>query len=98
MIEIFLIAISYFIGAVPSGFLIARRWYGIDIRQHGSGNPGATNVWRTLGKKPGMITLALDALKGILPVLLIRCFYPDDYGVAVLCGLLAIIGHNWTIF
>jgi glycerol-3-phosphate acyltransferase PlsY len=96
--QILVIALSYFLGAVPFGYIIAKKYYGIDIRQHGSGNPGATNVWRTLGKKPGMITLALDILKGFIPVLIARLMYPSYLGLHVLCGLLAIVGHNWTIF
>src|SRR5208282_4716853 len=68
------------------------------IRQYGSGNPGAANVYRTIGKGPGIATLAIDGLKGFLPVLLAKHFYPENYQVQVLCGALAILGHVWTIF
>jgi acyl phosphate:glycerol-3-phosphate acyltransferase len=91
------IAAGYIFGALPFGFWIAKFFYGVDIRVHGSGNTGATNVWRTLGKKPGSITLLLDILKGVLPVLLARRFTGID-GVAIATGLAAIIGHNWSLF
>jgi glycerol-3-phosphate acyltransferase PlsY len=92
------ILLSYFIGAIPVGSLIAQRMRGIDIREHGSGNPGATNVWRVVGKKAGIITLAFDILKGLLPVLFVRWVYPREAGTAALCGLTAIAGHNWSPF
>lgn len=93
-----LIVLCYFVGAIPFGVLIAKIFYGVDIRQHGSKNTGATNVWRVLGKKPGSITLLLDALKGVLPVLAAHHFYPNLPWVAAMSGLAAIIGHNWSIF
>ncbi len=92
------VAISYLIGAIPFGVIIARVFYHVNIREHGSKNTGATNVWRVLGKKPGIATLTLDALKGVLPVVLVRHFFPNHVGFAVACGLAAIVGHNWSIF
>lgn len=89
---------SYLLGGIPSGYLIARYAKGIDIRQHGSGNPGAANVYRTVGRGAGILTLTLDALKGYLPVLLAVRLYPDNHLVTVLCGAMAIVGHIWTIF
>lgn len=62
---------AYLIGSIPFGFLVSRS-RGIDIRQHGSGNIGATNVWRVLGKKWGFITFLCDALKGLFSVLLAK--------------------------
>jgi len=99
MIEkiIFIIG-AYLIGAIPFGYLIVRAKYKTDIRQHGSGNPGATNVWRTFGKKPGATTLALDILKGVVPVLIARRFFPYEPGMAILCGIATIVGHNWSVF
>lgn len=93
-----LAGLSYLAGGIPTGYLIARRLKGIDVREHGSGNPGAANVYRVVGKGAGMATLAVDALKGYLPVCLARRYYPDDPWVLVLCGALAILGHVWTIF
>ena len=90
-----LILASYFIGAIPWGFLIARYCGGVDIRQVGSRNIGATNVWRTLGAKFGVAVLLLDALKGLLPTLLFMRFVPIEmqFHVAVGCGIAAVIGH-----
>ncbi len=91
-------AASYAMGGVPSGYLIARYTRGIDIREHGSGNPGAANVYRVVGRWAGWGTLALDALKGFVPVTLARRLYPNDDRLLIGCGALAIIGHVWTIF
>ena len=91
----------YLIGSVPTGFLMARA-RGIDIRQHGSGNIGATNVGRVMGRNWGLAAFACDFLKGFLPLFLLREFiFKDDalWEVAlllVLCGLAAILGHNFT--
>src|SRR3974390_3170536 len=90
--------LSYLAGGIPTGYLIARRLKGIDIREHGSGNPGAANVYRVVGRWDGWGTLAIDALKGFVPVLIARYFYPDDPGVQVACGGAAIVGHIWTVF
>lgn len=90
--------LSYLAGGIPTGFLLAKRLKGIDIREHGSGNPGAANVYRVVGKAAGAATLFVDALKGFFPVLLARHYYPSDYRVQIACGALAIIGHVWTIF
>lgn len=93
-----LFPLSYLIGGIPFGLLIAKFFYHTNIRQHGSGNPGATNVWRVLGKKPGITTLILDILKGVGAVLLAKYFRPGDSPAAIGAGLLAIIGHNWSPF
>lgn len=95
--KIILLAISAFIiGSVPTGFLIAES-RGIDLKQKGSGNIGATNVLRTAGKWPAVFTLLGDILKGAAAVLLARHF-----GVGVLfegvIGISSILGHNFSIF
>lgn len=90
--------LSYLAGGIPTGYLLARRLKGIDIREHGSGNPGAANVYRVVGKAAGAATLFVDALKGFFPVLLARHYYPEDYRIQIGCGALAIIGHVWTVF
>ncbi len=95
-------AASYLLGAVPFGFLIARA-RGTDIRTVGSGNIGATNVFRTLGKTWGILTFACDCLKGFVPAfvfpLLARCT-GNECGptLPVLCGCLAVVGHNWPVY
>lgn len=99
MIKVLLLALfSYLLGAVPTGYLIARRVMGIDIREHGSGNPGAANVYRTVGKWAGICTFLVDGLKGFIPTALALHFFPDVYWPAVLCGTIAILGHLWTIY
>ncbi|MBI5201558.1 MAG: glycerol-3-phosphate 1-O-acyltransferase PlsY [Elusimicrobia bacterium] len=91
-------AVSYLAGGIPTGYLLAKKLKGIDIREHGSGNPGSANVYRVVGKGAGAATLFVDALKGFFPVLLARHYFPEDYRVQIGCGALAIIGHVWTIF
>jgi glycerol-3-phosphate acyltransferase PlsY len=93
---ILLSAAAFLIGSIPTGQLIAVS-KGIDLRMTGSGNIGATNVLRTTGKLPALLTLFGDALKGALAVWLARFF---DAGVRLegVIGLLAILGHNFSIF
>lgn len=93
-----LIAVSYFLGGIPTGYLIARKAKGIDIRRHGSGNPGAANVYRTVGARAGWITFLIDACKGFICVRAAFVFFPDDYILAIICGAVAICGHMWTIY
>lgn len=93
-----LVLFSYLLGAIPTGYLIARKAMGIDIRQHGSGNPGAANVYRTVGKWAGICTFLVDGLKGFIPTSLALYFFPDNYWPAILCGTIAILGHMWTIY
>ena len=85
---------AYLIGSIPSGLLVARSAGIQDIRQHGSGNIGATNVLRTLGWKHGMAVLALDAAKGSCGVLLARWSGCGDIG-QTLGGMAAMVGHLW---
>lgn len=95
---LFWLAIAYIAGSIPVSYLIARLVKGIDIREHGSGNPGATNVYRVVGPVPGVIAFILDALKGYLPVFFaLRAF--DGNPVAVIAvGLAAVAGHMFTLF
>ncbi|KIL34921.1 hypothetical protein SD71_17770 [Cohnella kolymensis] len=88
---------SYFIGSVSFSILFARWLRKIDIRQHGSGNAGATNTLRVLGKGPAIAVFTLDIAKGVAAVLLGRLL-GDESWVPVASGLAAIIGHNWPIF
>ncbi|MFZ5644168.1 MAG: glycerol-3-phosphate 1-O-acyltransferase PlsY [Bacillota bacterium] len=94
MIYISLIA-SYLIGSIPFGFILARI-KGVDIRRHGSGNIGATNVWRTIGPLPGTIVLLLDAMKGVVPVYLGR--QAGVEGVELLAGMAALLGHAFPVY
>ncbi|OGS45916.1 MAG: acyl-phosphate glycerol 3-phosphate acyltransferase [Elusimicrobia bacterium RIFOXYD2_FULL_34_15] len=98
MISLFFI-LSFLIGSIPMAYLISKIFYGIDIREHGSGNPGATNVWRVLGKIPGSITFLFDFSKGFFPVLISKKIFPDaSLYVPMITGFLAITGHIWTPF
>jgi glycerol-3-phosphate acyltransferase PlsY len=91
--------LGYLIGSIPTAYIFGRMSKGIDIRQHGSGNVGATNVFRVLGKGPGITVLLLDILKGVIAVALI----PDILGFTetlyrVLFAVVVVCGHNWTVF
>jgi len=91
-----LIALGFAAGSIPFGVLVSRR-RGVDIREHGSGNIGATNVTRVLGKGAGAIVLVLDAAKGALPTLAARNLTDEPWGV-VATGFAAIIGHCFSPF
>lgn len=95
---------AYLLGSVPFGFLIART-QGKDIRTLGSGNIGATNVFRSVSKPLGILTFALDFLKGfcgvqLIPAVASSVTHTSHAGMAlpVFCGALTVIGHNWTCF
>lgn len=88
--------LSYLVGSIPFSFLTAKYFGGIDIRNYGSGNTGATNVFRTLGKKSGAVAFSGDFLKGFISVILIKVFIGMD--VAVICAVFAVIGHCYPIF
>lgn len=91
------IAASYLLGSVSFSILMAKWLKKIDIRQHGSGNAGATNTLRVLGKGPALAVFLLDIAKGVAAVLIGR-WLGDEQWVQVACGLAAIIGHNWPVF
>jgi len=93
-----LLVLSYFLGAIPSGYLITKKIKGFDIRNYGSGNPGAANVYRIVGKKAGWATFICDALKGAVPVLLAKFLAPDIVWLPIACGFMAICAHMWTVF
>ncbi|WP_196594686.1 glycerol-3-phosphate 1-O-acyltransferase PlsY [Pectinatus sottacetonis] len=95
--------IGYFIGAIPNGLIIGKLIWHTDLRQHGSHNIGATNAWRTLGKKAGISIFLLDFFKGVLGVL--TAVIVSNYNMIeptpfllILGGIMAIIGHSCSIF
>lgn len=98
------ICVSYLIGSIPTGYIFGRLLKGIDIRQFGSGNTGATNTFRVIGRFPGLIVLAIDILKGFVSTTYIANSFmyaspvarPELYRVFI--GLAAIAGHNWTLY
>ncbi len=96
MTLLFVFILAYLIGSIPTALVVGRVFFGIDIREHGSNNPGATNTLRVLGKKAAIIVLLIDVGKGALAALLplffavdISPFYP---------GLIAVIGHCFPVF
>ncbi len=100
------IILAYFLGAIPTAYIFGKVLKGIDIREFGSGNVGATNVFRIVGKVPGIIVLLLDFLKGFvavkyIPVLFNEIFSVDltlNGSVLLLLAAAAITGHIWTVF
>jgi glycerol-3-phosphate acyltransferase PlsY len=96
MVLAILIVLAYLLGSIPTGLLLGKA-YGIDVRKEGSGNIGATNLYRTVGRKVGIITLVGDCLKGLLPVLAVTySSLPPDYAAWV--GLAAFSGHVFSVF
>jgi len=91
------IAFSYFLGAIPFGLLFGRLFSGIDVRNMGSGNIGATNVLRASGKKAAALTLIADTLKGLLPVLAARFLFKDDW-ITTGSGIAAVLGHVFPVY
>jgi glycerol-3-phosphate acyltransferase PlsY len=104
MKELALIICAYLIGSIPTALLISKKFFGIDIRDYGSGNMGATNTYRVLGSKYGTIVMACDILKGITAVSLYT-FLPYYFGhelertnFMIGLGLAAVLGHVFPIF
>ncbi len=113
-LAIALLGVAYLLGSIPTGYLAGRVLSGIDIREHGSGSTGATNVLRTLGKGPAISVLAIDILKGVAAILLVRWIYTIP-GIAALrpigtdlmdwqpwiltlTGLAALLGHSKSVW
>jgi glycerol-3-phosphate acyltransferase PlsY len=92
-----LLIAAYFAGSLPIGLLVAKLWKGIDVREHGSGNSGATNVFRVVGPVAGSIVFALDVLKGLWPPLAAHAMGHGS-GWQVAAGMAAILGHNFSPF
>lgn len=105
-----IIVLSYLVGSIPTSIIVSKLAKGIDIREHGSGNAGGTNVARVLGWKHGILVILLDAFKGVIAVVVVaRLHYGsmpfhnvtpfDDFTlVQIIAGVSAVIGHVWTIF
>jgi len=91
------IIIGYLIGSIPFG-VIAGKLRKIDIRKVGSGNIGATNIYRTLGTAPAVIVFILDILKGALAVYIAQAMIPDSPAIIVVSGIAAIIGHMYPVY
>jgi acyl phosphate:glycerol-3-phosphate acyltransferase len=87
------LGLAYLLGSIPFGLLVARAVAGVDVRRQGSGNIGASNVARAVGRGPGAVVLALDAAKGALAVALAWLLAPDWPALHALSGLVAVLGH-----
>lgn len=103
MIVLSALCLAYLLGSIPTGLLVGRL-RGIDVRKHGSGNVGATNVARVVGKLPGLFVLIVDAAKGYVPVTLIaskavamEAGWPAE-NLRILLGVVAVAGHIWNPF
>ena len=94
---ILVVAIAYFLGAVPTAYIAGRLLKGIDIRQEGDGNVGAQNAFRRLGRRIGIAVGLIDAAKGSLAVLLAQAAGLSALSV-MLAGVAAVIGHNWPVY
>ena len=94
---LFLIVGGYLAGSVPTGVILAKLFTTKDIRQEGSGNIGATNVYRVLGARLGVLTLVGDVLKGVIPVLLARILLEVDLWIAAV-ALATFLGHLYPLF
>tara|TARA_B100000609_G_scaffold85190_1_gene67974 strand:- start:242 stop:874 length:633 start_codon:yes stop_codon:yes gene_type:complete len=95
--KIILIILSYLVGAISSSIIICRIKK-VDIRQIGSGNAGATNTVRALGKKFGAIVLFLDMLKGSLPTMIAKILSPESLVLAIACAFATVLGHVFPIY
>jgi len=104
VIKVAVLILAYFLGSIPTSIWIGRSFYGIDIRQHGSGNAGSTNAMRILGWKAGLIVLIVDMFKGWLAVNLIHLtqFYIPETGSYITFQLMlsvaAILGHIFPVY
>src|SRR5918997_2411412 len=92
------LAASYFIGAIPTSYLLSRFFAGIDLRRQGSGNLGATNLYRVLGWKYAVPAALVDIAKGFVPVVVFAPRESPSQLFALACGIAAIIGHVFSVF
>jgi glycerol-3-phosphate acyltransferase PlsY len=92
------LAASYLLGAVPTSYLAARVFRGIDLREHGSRNLGATNLYRVLGWRYAIPVGLFDAAKGLIPVLVFAPQVSPSELFALVCGLTAVLGHAFSVF
>ena len=96
--------LSYVTGSTPSSIIVGKVFKRIDIREHGSGNAGGTNVFRVLGWKPALVVIIVDVFKGWLPPAIFAVHFIDympvpDLGlIQILCGFTSVLGHTYTIF
>ncbi|MBL8028873.1 MAG: glycerol-3-phosphate 1-O-acyltransferase PlsY [Fibrobacteres bacterium] len=93
------LVICYLLGSIPTSIIVCKKLKNIDIREHGSGNAGATNVYRVMGLKVALFVLAIDALKGAVAVIVAKnMMWSWGDAAGMFGGLIAILGHIWTVF
>ena len=92
------VVVAYLLGSIPTAVWYGKIFHGVDIRQHGSGNAGATNSLRTFGRTAGIIVLIIDFLKGFLAVLAAKLFPGTNEYLPQIMGLAAVIGHLYPVF
>jgi glycerol-3-phosphate acyltransferase PlsY len=92
------VIVSYLLGSISFSYILTKLLKGVDIRDYGSGNAGATNTLRVLGKGPAAAVFILDALKGMAAVGIGHLAGHGDHVVMMVCGIAAIVGHNWPVF
>ena len=95
--DILAIVIGYLLGAIPFGLIVGKNIYGIDLREHGSNNTGATNAFRVLGPMPALFVGIPDMLKGVLAVYFAQLLSANPV-IMVVAGIAAICGHNWSMW
>ncbi len=91
-----LLVLAYVAGSIPFGLVIGKLFYGVDVRQHGSGNVGTTNVFRVLGKKAGVAVLVCDMLKGYIPAAVAAALFTP--WLAVFIAAAPVVGHMYSVF
>ena len=97
MYYVLIALLSFLIGSIPNGLIVGKLMRGVDVRQYGSKNIGATNAFRVLGPGPAVLVLVTDAVKGMIGVYLGQILIGTSYA-QLLGGIAAIAGHNWSIF
>ena len=96
--------LAYLFGSIPTAVWVGKRFFGLDVREHGSKNAGATNTFRVLGKKPGIVVLLVDVLKGLLAVFLPQIFlssvvnYNELINLKIIAAIFVILGHVFPLF
>lgn len=90
--------VGYFLGSIPTGYLVGKLLCGIDIRQFGSKNIGTTNMFRTLGPKPASMVLLVDILKGVFAVAFAAYYVHGDIMAQIVAGVMSVIGHNYSLW
>lgn len=102
MSTLLFILLAYLLGSIPTAVWVGKSWYAIDVREHGSKNAGATNTFRVLGKKPGIIVLIIDIIKGAIASLLPFYFFTGTsdqvVNLQIITSIVAVVGHVFPCF